>query len=80
MDSLFNVLDSQIVLVIAAIAISVLLFKLFLRVLNVGSGLILTTIAILLVLYFVFDISPRQVWYEISHLPQDAIRLVKKWG
>ena len=80
MDSLFNVLDSQTVLVIAAIAISVLLFKLLLRVFNVGSGLILTTIAIMLVLYFVFDISPRQIGYEISHLPQDAIRLIKRLG
>ncbi len=80
MNSFFNALDSQTVLVIAAIAISVLLFKLLLRALNVGSGLILTTIAILLVLNFVFDISPRHVWYEISHLPQDAIRLAKRLG
>ncbi len=78
MDSLFDVLDSQTVVTIAAIALSVLLFKLLLRVLNVGSGLILTAIAIVLVLHFGFDISPRQVWYEISHLFQNTIRLVTR--
>ena len=77
MDSLFDVLDSQTVVTIAAIALSVLLFKLLLRILNVGS-VILTAIAIVLVLHFGFDISPRQVWYEISHLFHNTIRLMTR--
>ena len=77
MDSFIGSVDSQTVLVVAAIAVSLLLVTLLVRILKAGSGLILTILAIMLVLQYVFGISPRQLWGEIGNLPQDAIQLVK---
>ena len=77
MDSVIGLVDSQTVLVVAAIAISLLLVTLLFRILKAGLGLILTILAIVLVLQSVFGISPGQLWGEIGNLPQDAIQLVK---
>lgn len=77
MDSLIGSVDSQTVLVVAAIAISLLLVTLLYRILKAGLGLILTILAIVLVLQSAFGISPGQLWGEIGNLPQDAIQLVK---
>uniref|UniRef100_A0A832H005 Uncharacterized protein n=1 Tax=Oscillatoriales cyanobacterium SpSt-402 TaxID=2282168 RepID=A0A832H005_9CYAN len=80
MESVLGALDSQVVLLIAAIAVAVLLLRLFFRVLSVGLGMILTIVAIVLVLQYVFGISPRELWFEISHLPQYLVRLAKSIG
>jgi hypothetical protein len=80
MDTLLSSIDSQTVLVVAAIAVSLLLLKLLFRILNAGLGIILTIGAIVLVMYYVFDISPRELWFEISHLPQDVMRLAKSFA
>lgn len=77
MDSLIGSVESQTVLVVAAIAVSLLLVTLLFRILKAGLGLILTILAIVLVLQSVFGISPGQLWGEIGNLPQDAIQLVK---
>ena len=77
MDSLIGSVDSQAVLVVAAIAVSLLLVTLLVRILKAGLGLILTILALVLVLQYVFGISPGQLWGEIGNLPQDAIQLVK---
>jgi hypothetical protein len=77
MDSLIGSVDSQTVLIVAAIAVSLLLVTLLVRILKAGSGLILTILAIILVLQYAFGISPGQLWGEIGNLPQDAIQLVK---
>jgi hypothetical protein len=77
MDSLIGLVDSQTVLVVAAIGVSLLLVTLLYRILKAGLGLILTILAIVLVLQSVFGISPGQLWGEIGNLPQDAIQLVK---
>lgn len=77
MNSLFDGFDSQTVLLIAAIAVAFLLIRLLFRILNVSLGLILTIVAIVLVLQYLFGISPRQLWFEISHLPQDLARLIQ---
>jgi glucan phosphoethanolaminetransferase (alkaline phosphatase superfamily) len=77
MDSLIGSVDSQTVLVVAAIAVSLLLITLLYRILKAGLGLILTILAIVLVLQSVFGISPGQLWGEIGNLPQDAIQVVK---
>jgi hypothetical protein len=77
MDSLFNAVDSQTISVIAAIAVALLLLRLLIRVLNVSTGSILTIVAILLVLQYFFGISPRQLWFEMSHLPQDLLRFLR---
>lgn len=79
MDSLIGSVDSQTVLVVAAIAVSLLLITLLYRILRAGLGLILTILAIVLVLQSVFGISPGQLWGEIGNLPQDAIQLVKSF-
>ncbi|HEY9708350.1 MAG TPA: hypothetical protein V6D48_09105 [Oculatellaceae cyanobacterium] len=77
MDSLIGSVDSQIVLVVAAIAVSLLLVTLLVRILKAGFGLIVTILAIVLVLQVVFGISPGQLWAQIGHLPQDLIQLVE---
>ncbi len=77
MDSLVGSIDPQVVLIGGAIAISLLLLRLFLNILNVGWGTIVTIVAILFVMNYVFGISPRQLWFEMSHLPQDLARLAK---
>lgn len=80
MDYLLESVDSQTVLLVAAIAVSLLLFRLMFRILNVGLGLILTIVAIVLVLQYFFGISPRHLLFEISYLPQHLIRLLKSLG
>lgn len=80
MDSLLQAVDSQTVLVVAAVTVSLLAMRLLFRVLNVGLGLILTIVAIVLLLQYAFGISPRELWFEISQLPQEILRLVKNLG
>lgn len=75
-----ELLDSQTVLLIAAIAVAFLLIRLFLRIFSVGLGLILSIVAIALILQYGFDISPRELWYEVSRLPQYLLRLVKNFS
>ena len=77
MDSLFNAVDSQAISVIAAIAVALLLLRLLIRVLNVSTGSILTIVTILLVLQYFFGISPKHLWFEMSHLPQDLLRFLR---
>lgn len=62
--------DSQAVLVIAAIAVAFLLSALVVRVLRASFSLILMILAIVLVLQYGFGISPDQLWGEIAQLPQ----------
>jgi hypothetical protein len=80
MDALPQAIDSQTVLVIAAIAVSLLALRLVFRVLNVGLGLILAIVAIVLILQYGFEISPRELWFEIGQLPQELMRLVRNFG
>jgi hypothetical protein len=80
MDALQQAIDSQTILVIAAIAVSLLALRLLFRVLSVGLGLILTIVAIVLILQYGFGISPKELWYEIGLLPQEIIRFVKNFG
>jgi len=77
---LLESIDSQTVSMVAAIAVAFLLLKLFLRAFNVGLELILTIAGIALVLQLGFGISPRELWYETAHLPQDLLRLAKRFG
>ncbi len=79
MDSLIGSVDSQAVLVIAAIAVALLLGTLIVRILKASMGLILTIVAIVLVLKFGFGISPGQLWGEIGNLPQDIVQWAKSF-
>ena len=77
MDNLVNAIDSQTIVLIAAIAVAFLLVKLVFRVLSAGIGLVLAIAAIVLALQYFLGISPRQLWFEISHLPQDILHWVQ---
>lgn len=77
MNSLAGSIDSQTVVLVAAIAVAILLGRLLFRVLNVGSGSVLAIAAIVLLLQYGFGISPRQLWFEIVHLPQYLANLLQ---
>ncbi|MBD1821053.1 hypothetical protein H6F51_00760 [Cyanobacteria bacterium FACHB-DQ100] len=77
MDNLLASVDSQTVLVISAIVVAFLLLRLLLRILSGAGGLLLTIIAIVLGLQYLFGISPAQLWQEMLHLPQELLRLVE---
>jgi hypothetical protein len=79
MDSLIGSVNSQTVLVIAAIVLLFLLLTLLIKILKANSGLILSILAIVLVLQYFFGIGPGQLWGEISNLPQDVIQLVESF-
>ena len=68
-------IDSQTVLFVAAIAVSLLLVTLLFRILKAGLGLILMILAIVMILQYLFGISPQQLWSQIGNLPQDALQL-----
>lgn len=76
MDSLIHSVDSQAVLVIAAIAVALLFGMLLIRIIKAGLSLILTIAAIFLVLQYGFGITPTQLWGEVGHLPQDIVKWV----
>jgi hypothetical protein len=78
-DYFIGSVDSQTVLVIAALTVTLLLGTLVFRILKASLGIILTILAIMLVLQYGFDISPSQLWGEIGNLPQDVIQLVKSF-
>lgn len=77
MNNLIALGDSQTILMIAAIVVSLLLLRLLFRVLNASAGLVLAIVAIVLGLQYLFGISPSQLWSEIVHLPQELIHLVE---
>ncbi|HEY9624548.1 MAG TPA: hypothetical protein V6C78_29600 [Crinalium sp.] len=80
MDTLTGLIDSQTVLVVAAIAISLILVTLLYRILKASLGLILVLLAIVLILQYGFGISPAQVWSEMNSLPRQAVQLVQNFN
>lgn len=74
MSPVFDGVDSQVVLLIAAIVVVVLASRLIFQVLRAGAGSILGLVAIVLGLQYLFGIAPKQLWFEVSHLPQMAMR------
>ncbi|MBE9159942.1 hypothetical protein IQ265_24385 [Nodosilinea sp. LEGE 06152] len=80
MDSLLNSIDSQLVLLVAAIAVVVLASQLFFRILSVGLVPLLGLAVIFMGLQYLFGINPRQVWFEISHLPQIAMKFFSSFS
>ncbi|HIK43763.1 MAG TPA: hypothetical protein IGR64_02630 [Leptolyngbyaceae cyanobacterium M65_K2018_010] len=75
MTPVFDAVDSQWVLLLAAIALIVLASRLIFRILSVGLGPMLGILAIVLGLQYLFGIPPKQLWFEVSHLPQMAMKL-----
>lgn len=80
MNSLLESIDPQIVLVVGAIAVSLLIVRLLLRVLDGGLGTILTIVAIVLVLQYGFGIGPKQLWFKVNHLPQDIVQFARSFS
>lgn len=74
MNPVFDGMDTQLVLLVAVVAVVVLGFRLVFQVVKVGAGSILGLVAIVLGLQYLFGISPKQLWFEIGHLPQMAMR------
>lgn len=77
MDSLVGLVDSQIVLIVGAIAVSLLLLRLLVQILQAGFGSMAAILALVLVLDYVFGISPTQLWMEMSQLFQDLVTWVR---
>jgi hypothetical protein len=80
MENLLNSVDPQLVLLVAAIAVVVLAFNLLGKILRESFGQVVALVAIVLVLNYAFDIGPRQLWFEISHLPTLVMRFVQSLG
>jgi hypothetical protein len=80
MENLLNSVDAQFVLLVGAIAIVVLAFNLLSKLLRQGFGQVIAIGAIVLVLNYAFDITPRQLWFEISHLPTILTRFIQSLG
>jgi uncharacterized membrane protein YfcA len=74
MDAVFGSVDSQLVLLIGAIAVVVLASQLFFRILSVGLVPLIGLVVIFVALQYLFGISPKQLWFEVSHLPQMAMK------
>jgi hypothetical protein len=77
MDALLTAVDSQTVLLIGAIVVSLLFLQLLFRILNASWEIILAIGAIVVVLHYFFGVSPNQLLTEISQLPQELLRLVQ---
>jgi hypothetical protein len=80
MENVLGSIDSQLVVLIAAVAVVILLFNLVAKVLRVGFVQLLVLGGIVLMLNYGFDISPRQLWFEVSHLPTTLMRLVQSFS
>jgi uncharacterized membrane protein YfcA len=80
MDAVFGSVDSQLVLLIGAIAVVVLASQLFFRILSVGLVPFIGLVVIFVALQYLFGISPRQLWFEVSHLPQMAMEFFNSLG
>jgi hypothetical protein len=70
--------DVNTILLIAAIAVSFLLFSWLLKVIRFTLGPLLMIAAIVLVLKFAFGISPNQLWYEVKEIPQMILQVAKE--
>ncbi|MBL1178861.1 hypothetical protein [Pantanalinema sp. GBBB05] len=66
----------NLILVIAAIAISVLVFTWLIKMVKATIGTAILIAAIVLVLQLVFGIGPSQLWEQISQIPQTVWNLV----
>jgi len=72
--------DTQLIGIVGAIAIAALALRLLFKLFNQEAKTILALVAIVLLWQFVFSISPQDLWFEISHLPQAIARLTQQFG
>jgi uncharacterized membrane protein (UPF0182 family) len=80
MENLLNSIDSQGILLAAAVVVAILSFSVIGKVLKVAFGQIMALAVIVLVLNYGLGISPRQLWFEVSHLPTTLMRFMQNFG
>ncbi|MGA7937339.1 MAG: hypothetical protein WCA35_27555 [Kovacikia sp.] len=61
--------DANTILLIAAIAVSFLIFSWLIKVFRFTIGPVIGIFVIMLLLKFAFGISPNQLWYEVREIP-----------
>lgn len=66
----------NLILVIAAIVISILVFTWLIKIVKATIGTAIVIAAIVLVLQLVFGIGPSQLWEQISQIPQAIWHMV----
>ena len=80
MDFLSDTMDTQVVMLVGAIAVFFLLSRLFFRIFSGAAGTLLSIVIIVLLLQYAFNITPKELWYEVSHLPQSLARFAKQFA
>lgn len=80
MNNFSGLVDAQLILLVGAIATIVLVSRLAFRLFSQESKTLLALITVLLVLQFGFGISLKELWFEISHLPQAIARLAQQFA
>lgn len=71
-------IDTQLIGMIGAIAIAFLAFRLIFKLFQQESKTVLALVIIFLIYQFVLDVSPREIWFEISHLPQAIAQFIQR--
>lgn len=66
----------NLILLIAAIAVSILVFTWLIKVVKATISAAITIAVIVLILQLVFGIGPTQLWQPVSQFFQDAWQLV----
>lgn len=64
-------LNSDFVTLVVAILVAMFAFSFLVRIVNAAISVLIPVAIILLALQFVFDMSPKQVWYQVSHYVQN---------
>jgi len=77
MASWMTSIDPQIVVIVGAIAVTILSLRLLFQILRAGFGTMVTILAVVLILNYAFGISPQKLWFEMGHLPQDLAQWAK---
>ena len=73
-------IDTQLVGIVGAIAVTVLALRLSFKLFQQESKTVLALVIIILIYQFALGVSPQELWFEISHLPQAIARLRQQLG
>lgn len=76
----FSSIDPQWLGILGAIAIAVLALRLIFKLFQQESKTVLALIVIFLIYQFVLGVSPRELWFEIRHLPQAIARVMQQFS
>ncbi len=71
-----NLIQMQLIILIAAILVSWLIFTWLLKVLKASISTALTIAIIVLILQLAFGIKPQELWQQVIHLPQTIQQLL----